>query len=169
MLRSITRNNPNYSIPQFQNFSITQLPNFSGGAGGGVVVVALQHIVGKTQIAPDQAAFVAIDFALDVRLFGRTGIGKLRLAQLRYSLSLELGREKRLHIPCTRMYRSPDFPGKKLRFFCCERTSERTKRLLRQRTSSRVDAGGWNGLSNSRREISYPWLTAPNARRDECG
>lgn len=127
MLRSITRNNPNYSIRQFQNFSITQLLNFSGGAGGGVVVVvALQHIVGETQIAPDQAAFVAVDFALDVRLFGRTGIGKLRLAQLRYSLSLELGREKRLHIPYTRMYRSPDFPGKERGFFVAK---ERPKEL----------------------------------------
>jgi hypothetical protein len=118
MPRNIIRNNPNYSIAQLQNFS--------GGAGGGIVVVALQHIVGETQIASDQAAFVAIDFALDVRLFGSTGIGELRLAQLRYSLSLELGREKRLHIPYTKMYRSPDFPGKRRGFFV---TKERPKEL----------------------------------------
>jgi hypothetical protein len=55
-------------------------------------VVAVEHLVCEAEVAADGAGLIAVNFTLDVRLFGRMrkGICEIRLAQLRYSLRMSI-------------------------------------------------------------------------------
>jgi hypothetical protein len=46
-----------------------------GCTGGRIVVLMLEQIVGETKITPYRTALVAVDFSLDVGLFGRPRFG----------------------------------------------------------------------------------------------